>query len=178
MRRSILSIVTDSCWYAGPAVEKEERERLAQLAKPKAALKPPVYAPEVSTVVGEPISKQVGHSLDGACTLSCGLADSPRHLVVRAGRPAGAASLCVIPRGRINPIPSSPHLSAHTRAHPLSLQSLYSPSIGLRELSCPSHCRWLAGNLAQTRLHCLWTIFGKTATLIRKPNEVIGPPPR
>jgi len=50
--------------YAGPAFEKLERERLSQLAKPKAALKPPVYAPETSTVIGEPISKQVGHSLD------------------------------------------------------------------------------------------------------------------
>lgn len=69
MRRSTFSLVADPRRYAGPAFEKEERERLAQLAKPKAALKPPVYAPEVSTVVGEPISKQVGHSLDGASAL-------------------------------------------------------------------------------------------------------------
>ena len=82
--------------YAGPAFEKSERERLSQLAKPKAALKPPVYAPETSTVIGEPISKQVGHSLDGPSSGLSGRADTCRRRGVRPGRPAGAASRVLI----------------------------------------------------------------------------------
>ena len=74
--------------YAGPAFEKLERERLSQLAKPKAALKPPVYAPETSTVIGEPISKQVGHSLDGPSPISrAALTPTDVAAFVRAGPP-------------------------------------------------------------------------------------------